>query len=265
MKFYGRSNDNDLYIIGGKMNIIVTGGAQGIGKGTAKFLLEKGCAVIVSDIDAAAGREMMEEYEGFGVIDFIKADNGEEKDIKKLIAAAVKKFGSIDGLVNNAGIGINKPVTELTLKEWNRVLAVNLTGAMLAAKYAAPYLEKTKGAIVNIASTRAFMSEANTESYSASKGGIIALTHALAVSFSNKIRVNAVSPGWIEVGNWKKKSVKVEPKHSEADKLQHPAGRVGVPADIAAMVYFLISKESGFITGQNYIIDGGMTKKMIYV
>jgi NAD(P)-dependent dehydrogenase (short-subunit alcohol dehydrogenase family) len=247
------------------MNVIITGGAQGIGKGTAKYLLEKGCSVMVSDIDAEAGRGMVDEYKNLGRIEFLKGDNGKEQDIKKLVATAVKRFGSIDGLVNNAGIGINKPVTELTLKEWNRVIAVNLTGAMLAAKYTAPHLIKSKGAIVNIASTRAFMSEANTESYSASKGGIIALTHSLAVSFSSKIRVNSISPGWIEVGDWKKKSIKVEPKHSEADKLQHPAGRVGVPEDIAAMVYFLISKESGFITGQNYIIDGGMTRKMIYV
>ncbi|HRU39005.1 MAG TPA: SDR family oxidoreductase, partial [Candidatus Goldiibacteriota bacterium] len=160
---------------------------------------------------------------------------------------------------------VNKPVEKLSLKDWNRVLAVNLTGAMLAAKYAAPYLEKTKGAIVNIASTRAIMSEANTEAYSASKGGIVALTHALAVSFSNRIRVNCISPGWIEVSDWKKKGVASAPRHSEADRLQHPAGRVGIPYDIASMVYFLLSGEAGFITGQNYVIDGGMTKKMIYV
>jgi len=247
------------------LNIIITGGAQGIGKGTARYLLEKGCSVMVSDIDTEAGKELVAEYKALGNIEFIKCDNGEEKDIKKLVAAAVKKFGGIDALVNNAGIGINKPITELTLKEWNRVIAVNLTGAMFCAKYAAPHLQKSRGAIVNIASTRAFMSEANSESYSASKGGIIALTHALAVSFSNQIRVNSISPGWIEVGDWKKKGVKIEPKHSEADKLQHPAGRVGVPEDIAAMVYFLISKESGFITGANFTIDGGMTRKMIYV
>lgn len=247
------------------MNVIITGGAQGIGKGTAKYLLAKGCSVMVSDVDAEAGRKLVAEYKNMGNIEFIKCDNGEEKDIKKLIATTVKKFGGIDALVNNAGIGINKPVTELTLKEWNRVIAVNLTGAMLCVKYAAPYLKKSRGSIINIASTRAFMSEANTESYSASKGGIIALTHALAVSFSSQVRVNSISPGWIEVGDWKKKSALVVPKHSEADKLQHPAGRVGVPEDIAAMVYFLLSKESGFITGQNITIDGGMTKKMIYV
>jgi NAD(P)-dependent dehydrogenase (short-subunit alcohol dehydrogenase family) len=247
------------------MNILITGAAQGIGKGTAKYMLEKGWKVMISDIDAGAGKETVDEYKNLGDISFIKCDNGEEKDIKRLITAAGKKFGSIDGLVNNAGIGINKPVEKLTLKEWNKVISVNLTGAMLVAKYAAPYLEKSKGSIVNIASTRALMSEANTEAYSASKGGIVALTHALAVSFSNRIRVNCISPGWIEVGDWKKKGVAVAPKHSDADRLQHPAGRVGVPEDIAAMVHFLVSKESGFITGQNYVIDGGMTKKMIYV
>jgi NAD(P)-dependent dehydrogenase (short-subunit alcohol dehydrogenase family) len=247
------------------MNIIITGGAQGIGKATAKYLLEKGCKVMVSDVDVAAGRELVAEYGGMGTIEFMKADNAGENDIKKLVAAAVKKFGGIDAVVNNAGIGINKPVEQLKLSEWNRVIAVNLTGAMLMAKYAAPHLEKSKGSIVNIASTRALMSEANTEAYSASKGGIVALTHALAASFSNRIRVNCISPGWIEVSDWKKKADAKAPLHSDADRLQHPAGRVGVPYDIAAMVYFLASNESGFITGQNYVIDGGMTKRMIYV
>ncbi len=247
------------------MHVVITGAGQGIGKATAKYLLEKGCSVMISDIDVSAGKETVDEYGDIGRIEFMRADNGSEKDIKNLVAAAAKRFGSIHGLVNNAGIGVNKPVEKLSLKDWNRVLAVNLTGAMLAAKYAAPYLEKTKGAIVNIASTRAIMSEANTEAYSASKGGIVALTHALAVSFSNRIRVNCISPGWIEVSDWKKKGVASAPRHSEADRMQHPAGRVGIPYDIASMVYFLLSGEAGFITGQNYVIDGGMTKKMIYV
>jgi NAD(P)-dependent dehydrogenase (short-subunit alcohol dehydrogenase family) len=182
-----------------------------------------------------------------------------------LVAKTVAAFGRIDVLINNAAIMSNAPPTELELADWNRVLATNLTGPFLCAKHAAPYLKRHRGAIVNIASTRAFMSEANTEAYSASKGGLCALTHALAVSLGPAVRVNCVSPGWIETRPSRKKSRREIPQLSEADHLQHPAGRVGIPDDIAALVEFLVSDESGFITGANFMADGGMTRKMIYV
>jgi NAD(P)-dependent dehydrogenase (short-subunit alcohol dehydrogenase family) len=135
----------------------------------------------------------------------------------------------------------------------------------LCSKYAYPYLKKEKGVIINIASTRAFMSEPNTEAYSASKGGIYALTHALAISLGPDIRVNCISPGWIEVSEWKKKSLRKPAELTELDHKQHPAGRVGRPEDIASLVLYLISDEAGFITGANFIVDGGMTRKMIYL
>jgi len=125
-------------------------------------------------------------------------------------------------------------------------------------------LQRTKGAIVNIASTRAIQSEPNTEAYSASKGGILALTHSLAMSLGPDIRVNCISPGWIDVSEWKKSQQAKKPHLTKMDHAQHPAGRVGKPEDIAALVAFLISDEAGFITGQNFVVDGGMTKKMIY-
>jgi NAD(P)-dependent dehydrogenase (short-subunit alcohol dehydrogenase family) len=131
-------------------------------------------------------------------------------------------------------------------------------------KYCAPYLKKNKGSIVNIASTRALQSEANTEAYSASKGGIVALTHALSVSLGPEVRVNCVSPGWIETRDWKKQSKREEVRHTRTDELQHPAGRVGRPDDIASLVDYLCSGEAGFITGANFVVDGGMTRKMIY-
>ncbi|MBU0910682.1 MAG: SDR family oxidoreductase, partial [Proteobacteria bacterium] len=134
----------------------------------------------------------------------------------------------------------------------------------LFAKYAVPHLRLAHGNIINIASTRALQSEAHTEAYSASKGGLVALTHALAVSLGPAIRVNCISPGWIEVGKWRKNKSRHPPALSAQDHQQHPAGRVGTPHDIAAMVAFLISGEAGFITGQNFVIDGGMTRKMIY-
>jgi NAD(P)-dependent dehydrogenase (short-subunit alcohol dehydrogenase family) len=236
--------------------VIITGGAQGIGRFMAQYFLKKSMNVVIADIDEKAAGEIK------GKIKFVKADVADEKDVIKLVNAAVKAFGGIDAVINNAGIGINKPVTELTLAEWNKVIGTNLTGAFLFAKHAAPYLKKTKGSIVNIASTRAFMSEKNTEAYSASKGGIVALTHALAASLGPEIRVNCISPGWIYLN--KKTSLR-QIKLSEADHSQHPAGRVGKPEDIAAMAEYLISDKAGFMTGANIIIDGGMTKKMIYV
>jgi NAD(P)-dependent dehydrogenase (short-subunit alcohol dehydrogenase family) len=145
------------------------------------------------------------------------------------------------------------------------VIAVNLTGMFLLVKYTLPCFRNGKGAIVNIASTRASMSEADTEAYSASKGGVVALTHALALSLGPKIRVNCISPGWIETLSGKKKSRREFPKFSAADHGQHPAGRVGTTEDVAEMALFLLSDKAGFITGQNFVVDGGMTKKMIYV
>ena len=169
--------------------------------------------------------------------------------------------------MNNAAIARapRVPVEQLTLESWNRQLGVNLTGAFLMAKHAAPHLRATRGAIVNVASTRALQSEANTEAYSASKGGLVALTHALAMSLGPDVRVNCVSPGWIDVSGWQKRSQRKQVALSAADHAQHPAGRVGTPADIAAMVAYLLSDAAGFVTGQNFVVDGGMTKKMIYV
>jgi NAD(P)-dependent dehydrogenase (short-subunit alcohol dehydrogenase family) len=245
-----------------KKTVIITGGGQGIGRFTAGYLLKKGMNVVIADIDGEAGREAIK---GKKNIKFIRTDVADEVSVEALVAGALAEFGDIHALVNNAGIGINKPVTELSLSEWNRVIGTNLTGAFLCAKHAAPYLKKSKGAIVNMASTRAFMSEPDTEAYSASKGGIVALTHAMAVSLGPDIRVNCISPGWIEAGDLKKRSVRQELKLSAADHKQHPAGRVGKPGDISSMIYYLISGDAGFITGANFMIDGGMTKKMIYV
>jgi NAD(P)-dependent dehydrogenase (short-subunit alcohol dehydrogenase family) len=244
---------------------IVTGGAQGIGRAITQKLLSKGWSVAVADIDNEACYELNDIYVTTERLLICEADNADEDGVKKVIQKTADIFGGIDLLVNNAGIGIGKAVTEMSLDEWNRVLSVNLTGAFLYTKYSVPLLRLRHGNIVNIASTRALMSEANTEAYSASKGGIIALTHALAVSLGPDIRVNCISPGWIETGEWQKKSRRQRPVHTDADRLQHPAGCVGTPDDIANMVLYLTGENAGFITGQNFVIDGGMTKKMIYV
>jgi NAD(P)-dependent dehydrogenase (short-subunit alcohol dehydrogenase family) len=156
-------------------------------------------------------------------------------------------------------------MSELTLEEWNRAIGTNLTGTFLCAKFSSPHLIESRGSMVNMCSTRAFQSEPDTESYSASKGGIYSLTHALAMSLAPNVRVNSISPGWIDVSAVKKKAKARQVKLSESDHAQHPAGRVGNAFDIAQMVMFLLDPANGFITGQNFVIDGGMTKKMIYL
>jgi len=229
---------------------LVTGGASGIGRIIADTLLKEDWLVAVFDLEHPASPM---GQDGLA----IAGDVGSESDVKEAIQETVDTFGGLDALVNNAGIGITRPLEKLTLDEWNRVIGTNLTGTFLCAKHAARHLRKSNGAIVNIASTRAQQSEANTEAYSASKGGIVSLTHAMSVSLGPEIRVNCISPGWIETDP--------EAEHSEADEAQHPCGRIGRPEDISAMVVYLLSENAGFITGQNFVVDGGMTKKMIYI
>ena len=221
---------------------LVTGGAQGIGKAIAELLAARAWRVAVADI---------RKSDFF----FVRTDVSREPAVRNCIGRVVKEFGRLDAVVNNAGIASpgNGRVDRLSLREWNRRIGANLTGAFLMAKHAGPHLRKSRGAIVNIASTRALQSEPDTEAYAATKGGLVALTHALAMSLGPEVRVNCVSPGWIAHAPVRKK-----------DHAQHPVGRVGNPQDVAELVAYLISDAAGFVTGQNLVIDGGMTKKMIY-
>ncbi|MBD1911731.1 MULTISPECIES: glucose 1-dehydrogenase [unclassified Leptolyngbya] len=246
---------------------IVTGGGQGIGKATVLKLLQAGYRVAIAEIDSDAGTETAEEYSSLGEARFIPTDVSDEASVRQLVTDTIAAYHRLDVLVNNAAIAHpnNAPVEELDLVQWNRIITTNLTSAFLTSKYAIPHLRACRGSIINIASTRAFMSEPHTEAYSASKGGIVALTHALANSLGPDIRVNCISPGWIAVEDWKKAANRGTPQLTEQDHQQHPAGRVGVPDDVAAMVVYLASEAAGFMTGENFIIDGGMTRKMIYL
>lgn len=229
-----------------KRVVIVTGAANGIGQGIARRLAGEGWLVIAAD------RETVRKAEG---ITPVKADVTSEADLRQLVTETRDTFGSIDAIVSNAGISEFKSLADSTLEDWNRVLATNLTPAFLLAREAEKDLRKAKGAMILIASTRAHMSEPDTHAYSATKGGQVALTHSLAISLGPDVRVNCISPGWINVSG---------EKLSKKDHAQHPAGRVGTPDDIAAAVSFLLSDQSGFITGAELIVDGGMTRKMIY-
>lgn len=247
-----------------KKAAIVTGGGQGIGKAIAQELLKNGYGVILAEIDPEAGAEAQKELQDFGSVFFIETDVKSEPSVIFTIEQTINRFGKINALINNAAIFESKPIDLLTLEDWNNVLHTNLTGAFLFSKYAASHLILNHGSIVNISSTRSLMSETNTEAYSASKGGLVSLTHALSISLAPNVRVNCISPGWIEVRDWKKRRNKIVPEHTKQDKAQHPCGRVGTPYDITSMVLFLLDENNSFITGQNFVIDGGMTKKMIY-
>ncbi|MCB0149407.1 MAG: SDR family oxidoreductase, partial [Caldilineaceae bacterium] len=207
-----------------------------------------------------------EEVSGWGELRFVQVDVSDEPSVAQMVAAAVAWRGAVHGLVNNAGIANpgSTPVESLDLAAWNRMIGTNLTGVFLCTKHAVPHLRAGGGAIVNIASTRALQATPHTEAYSASKGGVVSLTQALAMSLGPTVRVNVISPGWIAVSDWKKRADRTVPDLRAIDHEQHPAGRVGTPDDIAAMAAFLLSDAAGFITGQNFVVDGGMTRKMIY-
>lgn len=247
-----------------KESAIVTGGAQGIGKAISAALVREGLQVLMLDVSAEAGRAAEKELSAGDVTaSFMRGDSADEATVRKAVAAA-SRLGRLKSVVANTGISIQKPVTRLSLREWNRVLAVNLTSGFLLAKHAAPHLKRNEGAMVLIGSSRALMSEPDWEAYGASKGGVVALTHALALSLAPRVRVNCVSPGWVATDAWQAPSRSREPRLSAKDHAQHPAGRVGRPEDIAALVRFLLSSAAGFITGAHYLADGGMTRKMIY-
>lgn len=226
---------------------LVTGGAHGIGAAIVARLARDGWRVVVADHDASGAAPACGRY--------TVCDVADEAAVASLMTGMAAEEGRLDALVCNAGINIRKPIAQLTLAEWSRVLATNLTSTFLLVRAGAAMLRAARGSVVTIASTRAHMSEADTEAYAASKGGLVALTHALSISLAPNVRVNCISPGWI--------FTKGDPPRPE-DHVFHPVGRVGTPQDIAALVAFLVGTDSGFITGAEFTVDGGVTRKMIY-
>ncbi|MCR6545771.1 glucose 1-dehydrogenase [Dehalobacterium formicoaceticum] len=239
--------------------VIVTGAGKGIGKCIAQSYAAEGAKVIIAEKNPEWGLETETSIlAAGGKATYIQTDVSHSMDIEKLIQKTTERHGSIDILINNAGVSKWKSPYQLTVEEWDEIININLRSVFLCSREAAKIMRSHGGgSIVNMASTRALMSEPDTEAYAASKGGIIALTHALAASFSaDHIRVNCISPGWIETGDYRGLRA--------IDHDQHFSGRVGTPKDIARACLYLTAAGNEFINGSNIVIDGGMTRKMIY-
>ncbi len=226
--------------------VVITGGARGIGKEIGRQFKKKGARIAIIDLD-----DVKTDCELF-----YQGDIAQEENLKEFVRIVIDKFEHIDYLINNACLSKKGLLSNCGFNDFNYVLKVGVTAPYFLTKLFLPYFNKGS-AIVNISSTRAFMSQPDTESYSAAKGGIIALTHAMAISLAGKVRVNSIAPGWID-------TARQNNRWSDADRKQHPVKRIGKVDDIAHAVMFLCHEKSGFITGQNLIIDGGMSRLMIY-
>ena len=240
---------------------VVTGGANGIGRCIVEEFLRTGAKVAFIDTDITAGERLAAQYNSDSIL-FAAGDITEEIVLTQFAQNVLCRFEHVDYLVNNACITRKGILSACDYDNFNYVLKLGVTAPYYLTKL---FLNAfSQGAsVINISSTRAFMSQADTESYTAAKGGISALTHALAVSLSGKVRANSISPGWIDTGGYQQQGDFVA-EDTAADKAQHPAGRVGTPMDIAKTVQFLCSDDAAFITGENIVVDGGMTKLMIY-
>lgn len=239
--------------------VFVTGGASGIGRAVVEAFRKADCRVAFCDIDSRAGNRTAQATGAR----FYPVDVTDCSALENCMEHIIADWGDIDIIVNNVGIGDFKPITDATTDDFDRVLATNLRSVFVTARKLAVHRKALGctagyGRMINLCSTRYCMSEPGTEAYSASKGGVFALTHALMASLAEfGITVNSISPGWIENRDYDTLSV--------ADHRQHPSGRVGKPEDIARMCLFLSAPDNDFVNGENIVIDGGMTRKMIYV
>ena len=242
-----------------KKRVFVTGGAEGIGKAIVQAFCNAGYRVAFCDKNETSGQQLAKET---GTV-FYQVDVSDQESLERCMQRIFLVWGDIDIIVNNAGISKFSPITETSIDDFDNILFVNLRPAFITSRLLAIHRKSQPsrnpfGRIINICSTRYLMSEPGSEGYAASKGGIYSLTHALAVSLSEwHITVNSIAPGWIQ--NHDYEQLRTE------DHTQHPSGRVGKPEDIARMCLFLSQEENDFINGENITIDGGMTKKMIYV
>lgn len=242
--------------------VFVTGGANGIGRSIVKAFCKEGADVTFCDMDEEAGKQLSEEMKSYKC-SFAQLDVVDAGALSDLIHTIISQKGNIDIIINNVGVSNFGSILDVSVEDFDKVLNINLRPIFILAKSLAKYRSLNKelntyGRIISMASTRYLMSEPNSEAYAASKGAIVSLTHALAISLSEyNITVNCISPGWIDTGHYGD----LRPE----DHKQHPSGRVGKPEDIARTCLFLCDPANDFINGQNIVVDGGMTKKMIYI
>ncbi len=241
---------------------IVTGGASGIGRATAIRLAQEGAQVVVADINDKLGAQVVAEIvDSGGNARFVKADVGVVAECKRLVAQTVEHFGRLDILVNNAAIMIEKPATDMSEAEWDRITDVNLKGTFFCAKYAILQFRQqgSGGNIVNMASVNSFYAEGSIAAYCMTKGGIAQLTRALTMDHSGEgIRVNAICPGWIETP-MNAEFFALGPHIREQAAKLHAIGHIGAPEDIANAVLYLVSDEARFVTGAMHVVDGGFS------
>lgn len=241
--------------------VFITGGANGIGKAIVKAFCEAEADVIFCDMDEDAGNTLSEDLQAYKC-SFIKLDISDKEALIASLNSILSSKGDIDILINNAGVGNFGSILDISVEDFEKVQNINLRPVFITAKLLTAHRRKSPkpnpyGRIINMSSTRYLMSEPNSEAYAASKGAIVSLTHALAASLSKyNITVNCISPGWIETGDY----YQLRP----IDHEQHFSNRVGKPDDIARTCLFLCNPANDFINGQNIVVDGGMTKKMIY-
>lgn len=246
---------------------IVTGAAKGIGEGIARVLAREGARVALADVDGEAGRGVEADLcRGGADVFFQETDVSDEGSVNRLVEAAAARFGRLDVLVNNAGIGVYKTILDATPEEWNRTLAVNLTGVYLCSRAAIPHMQRQRrGAVVNVASVHAVQNVAATSPYAASKGGVLALTRTMAIDFARDgIRVNAVCPGWIETPLTRgifAASGDFEGMRRQVAERQL-LGRLGQPEDVGHAVLYLASDEADFVTGTALMVDAGLTAQL---
>ncbi len=245
---------------------VITGGGSGIGRATSILMSQNGAKVVVADVDSRGGEETAREirkHDGEAI--FVKANVSKTGEVTNLMRAAVRKFGSIDILFNNAGIPGPHSITETSEEEWDRVLSINLKGVFLCSKYAIPHMIRNKGgAIVNTASAVGLVGSAGQAAYCASKGGVVILTKAMALDCAaSGIRVNCVCPGFVETPMVERFLSRIgaseRRKVVEGLKKLHPLGRFAKPEEIAEAVVYLVSDEASFVTGCAFPVDGGWT------
>lgn len=233
--------------------VLVTGGGHGIGKQICLDFVQAGAKVCFIDTNEEYGQMLQKEHTS---LYFYYGDVANKEDLQGFVEFAGKKLATIDILINNACLSYGGILSECSYEAFDRTLAIGLKAPYALSLFLKKELIKNKGTIINIASTRAFQSEPDSESYASAKGGIVALSHALSASLAKDVRVNAIAPGWIDVGE---NSV-----FTTQDKASLPIGRIGTVKDIANMVLFLCSDKASFITGETFVVDGGMSKRMIY-